>query len=858
LPPTPAEVEAFLADNRDDAYERVVDRLLETPRYGERMALDWLDAARFADTHGYHIDSGRDMTPWRDWVIRAFIRNMPFDQFTVEQIAGDLLPNATVDQQIASGFHRNHMINYEGGAIPEEYHTAYIVDRVNTTGTVWLGMTIGCAQCHEHKYDPISQSDYYSLYAFFHNIPENGLDGRSGNAAPLLQLPTSVQKKQLDQVAQAIRTLEQGISSPNSEVDEAQAIWEQEAVATGVSWVPVEIQDLHSAGGASLEKLDDQSIVVTGPNPPAETYTVIGRVRRNTVQAIRLEAMPDDRFSARGPGRSSNGNIVLTDVRLAVRVVGQPDRAIKLKSASADFSQKDFPIANAIDDSLNTGWAIHPEVGKPHAAVFQFESPVSAAQSGGHGDQSLGGNEHSQSIDFVITLDFRSQFAQHQLGRFRVTATDSERPHDVLRVPGNVLEWLAVSRSDRTEQQQGEIRKYYRTNVSPVIKQLNEQLAKARKDEAELVKVIPSTMVMRELDQPRDTFMLVRGQYDKKGEKVTAAIPASLGRLPDGQPSNRLGLARWLIDPSQPLTARVIVNRFWQMYFGTGMVKTAEDFGSQGEWPSHPELLDWLAAEFQDSGWDIKHMQRLIVTSATYQQSSAVTPALLAKDPENRLLSRGPRLRLQAEFIRDQALMISGLMNGEIGGQSVLPYQPPGIWEELAYRQDGKNFTAQEYVQSHGKDLYRRTMYTFIKRTAPPPTLITFDGPDRETCTVRRSRTNTPLQALVLMNDPTYVESARKLAERMMSELPNALPADRIDFAFRLATARAASDKERTLLESVFLSELADYRVNETPATRLLGVGESKRDEQLDSAELAAWTVVASIILNLDETVTKG
>lgn len=611
LPPTPAEVDAFLKDSSADAYERVVERLLNSPHYGERMALDWLDAARFADTHGYHIDSGRDMTRWREWVINAFNKNLPFDRFTIEQLAGDLLPNPTLDQKIASGFNRNHMITFEGGVIPEEYLTAYIVDRVNTTGTVWLGLTVACTQCHDHKYDPLTQKDFYQFYAFFNNVPERGVDGSKGNAQPMIKAPS-----------------------------------------------------------------------------PAQAAAI---------------------------------------------------------------------------DSL-------------HAAMRDLEAR-------------------------------------------RKEAAGEEKP-------------------------------------------LNEALEALKKSLAEVESRVPTAMVMQEMEKPRDTFFLVRGQYDRKGDKVGPGVPDFLPPLPDGIKRDRLALARWLVDPKNPLVARVTVNRLWQTFFGTGIVRTAEDFGSQGELPTHPELLDWLAVEFMNperggASWDIKRIVRLIVTSAAYRQSSKATPELIAHDPENRLLARGPRVRLQAEFVRDQALAISGLLNEEIGGKSVSPYQPAGLWEELMSRADGKNWTAQTYVQSHGKDLYRRTMYTFWKRTSPPPSLATFDAPDRETCTVRRARTNTPLQALVLMNDPTYVEAARKLAERMMTE-GGATPADRVAFAFRLATARPPRAEESDVLKHVFDGELATYRDNPAAAARLLTVGESPRNEKLDAAELAAWTTVASVILNLDEVVNKN
>ena len=611
LPPTLSEIDEFLSDRDEHAYEKVVDRLLKSPHYGERMALDWLDASRFADTNGYHIDNGRDMTRWRKWVIDAFNRNLPFDQFTIQQLAGDLLPEpsdpaAAFEQKLASGFHRNHMINFEGGAFPKEYHNAYIVDRVNTTATVWLGLTVACSQCHDHKYDPLTQREFYQLYAFFHNVPENGLDGRKGNAEPLLKIPTEDQQLQLAELANSIAKLE-----------------------------------------------------------------------------------------------------------------------TQLKAAK-----------------------------------------------------------------------------------------DAEA------------------------------------------KSLKAELDRLRKQQTDLEQLIPTSMVMREMDQPRETFLLLRGQYDKPGEKVTAEVPAVLSRLPEGAPRNRLGLAQWLTHPSHPLTSRVTVNRYWQSYFGTGLVKTSEDLGSQGELPSHPKLLDWLAAEFL-TAWDVKQLQRLIVTSATYRQSSRVTPGLVARDPENRLLARGPRHRLPAEGIRDLALSVSGLLQHKIGGPSVSPYQPAGLWEELMARADGKNWTAQEYSQSHGADLYRRTMYTFWKRTCPPAQLATFDAPDRETCTVRRARTNTPLQALVLMNDPTYVEAARKFAERILLE-GGSTPDERITFAFRLATARQPAPRELNVLRRVFEQQLARFNADPAAATKLIAVGESARNEQLPNAELAAWSMVANVILNLDETVTKG
>jgi hypothetical protein len=835
LPPTPAEVDAFLADRGADAYERLVDRLLASPRYGERMALDWLDAARFADTHGYHIDSGRDMSRWREWVIASYNRNQPFDQFTIEQLAGDLLPSATLEQKIASGFNRNHMINFEGGAIPQEYHNAYIVDRVNTTSTVWLGLTVACAQCHDHKFDPITQKEFYELYAFFHNVPENGLDGSKGNAAPILRAPSRQQQRDLERLAAAIQKVEQNLNGPLPAADAAQERWERTATRESVVWTILDPKILKSSGGTTLTSLADKSIRAGGKNPARDVYTVTVSARLPKITALRLEALLDDGLVARGPGRSINGNVVLTDVR--VKAAG---KAVKLVRASADFSQTDFPVAQAIDDNPASGWAIHPQVGKPHAAVFEFEQPIPAGSG----------------LELTVTLAFQSPFASHQLGRFRLSATGSKQPHRAQPLSAQIEEILTIPAEKRSARQKADLRSYYRANLSREVGPLRDELARLRQARAELEKRIPTTMVMVEMDRPRDTFLLVRGQYDKLGAKVTADVPASMPPLPKGVKADRLALARWLVSGDHPLTARVIVNRYWQKYFGTGIVKTAGDFGVQGERPSHPVLLDWLATEFVASDWNVKHMQRLMVTSATYRQSTAVTRELLAKDSPNRLLARMSRLRLPAEMIRDQALATSGLLFGKIGGQSVSPYQPPGLWEELASRLDGANWTAQTYVQSKGKDLYRRTMYTFWKRTSPPPTLATFDAPDRETCTVRRARTNTPLQALILLNDPTYVEASRKLAERLMTEA--ATPAERITLAFRLVTGRLPRRAEVTVLQNVFDLQLEVYRKDGKAAKKLLSVGESGRNDKLDPAELAAWATVASVILNLDETVTRG
>ncbi len=833
LPPTPDEVDAFLADGSPRAYDKLVDRLLDSPRFGERLALDWLDAARYADTHGYHLDSGRDMTAWRDWVIRAFNNDKPFDQFTVEQIAGDLLPNPTRDQRIATGFNRNHMINFEGGAIPEEYAFAYLVDRVNTTATVWMGLTVACAECHDHKFDPVKQKDYYRLMAFFNNVPEKGLDGSKGNAAPVLKLPTPEQDKQLATLEDGLGSAEERLKAALPEIDKAQARWEHDfASASPPQWVSLDPESLRTAGGATVERLEDHTLRLRGANPDRDTYTVAFQNPLENATAIRVEALADESLPEHGPGRASNGNFLLTHARLTAG-----DQVVTWKDASADFSQDGYPAKAVIDDQPESGWAVDGAIGKAHAIVLTFDAPAT------RGPMSL-------------VLDFQGPYGQHGFGRVRLSITDAERPAVNGPLPERIRGLLAKAAPDRVEKDDAALRNYFREHVSSEYQRLEDAVASARKERDALDERIPSTMVMEEMETPRDTFIHTRGQYDKLGEQVTPGVPAFLPELAPGDPVNRLGLARWLVSPANPLTARVIVNRFWQMYFGTGLVKTSEDFGSQGEYPSHPELLDWLAHEFIESGWDVKHMQRLIVTSATYRQSSRLTPADAEADPENRLLSRGPRFRLQAEFIRDQALAISGLLNDRIGGQSVFPYQPAGLWSELSMREDSKRFSAQSFVQSTGPDLYRRSMYTFWKRSSPPPQLSTFDAPSRETCTVRRPRTNTPLQALILLNDPTYIESSRKLAERLLREADTDL--DRIRQGFRLATSRFPNPSEEAVLLRILDQQRGHYRTRADAAKSLLANGDSPVDSDIGPAEMAAWTMVCSTLLNLDETLTRG
>jgi hypothetical protein len=877
LPPTPEELARFLADRAPGAYERQVERLLASPRYGERMAMEWLDLARYADTHGYHIDSHRDMWPWRDWVIAAFNRNMPYDRFTVEQLAGDLLPNPTREQLIATGFNRNHMINFEGGAIEEEYLVEYVVDRVETTGTVWLGSTLGCARCHDHKYDPFSQKDFYRLFAFFNTVNERGLDGRAGNAQPVLQLPTPEQEQRLKQIQAELEAKEQAFPK-----QEAEGLFEAWRRTRGAS-MPAPSRDgllTHYEFEGSL--VDTSGGYRHGSTVRGEVIYSSGRVGRSAELNGETQVSFGDagNFDADRP----------FSIALWVQPTGYPPAVILQKIEDSE-TRRGFQLE--ADEAvplppLKRGQHLRFRlIHRWPEEVAEIRTRELVLQDWRHLAVNYDGSGKASGLRLFIDGELKEAVivrdnlrgsirndAPLETGSPRASARPFKGRIDDLRFYGRELEPAEVlqlareepvramltglsarpKRQADAEAYEARLRDYFlRFEAPEPVRKLYLEIQALREAKQKLDSQIVTTMVMAEMEKPRETHVLGRGDYRNLGEKVTPGVPAALPPMPAGAPANRLGLAQWLVDPSNPLTARVAVNRLWQMFFGTGLVKTAEDFGSQGEAPSHPELLDWLATEFIRTGWDVKAMVRLIVTSAAYRQSSRATPELVELDPENRLLARGPRFRLKAELIRDNALAISGLLNPAIGGPSVFPYQPPGIWEEVAY---GDYFTAQTYTPSTGPDLYRRSMYTFWKRTAPPPSLVTFDAPDREKCIARRARTNTPLQALVLMNDPTYVEASRALAERLIREAGRD-PARRIDHALRLALARPATPRERETLRNLAARELAHYRAEQEAARKLLAVGESGYDRSLDAAELAAWTAVAGVILNLDETISK-
>jgi len=759
LPPTPEEVDAFLKDKRPDAYERLVDKLLNSPHYGERQALVWLDLARYADTDGYEKDLRRSIWRYRDWVIEAFNRDMPFDQFTIEQIAGDLLPNPTLEQRIATGFHRNTMQNLEGGVDQAEAHENKLYDRVETTATVWLGLTMNCARCHDHKYDPIKQKEYYQLLAFFNNSKIYPVGDASVSEEKWLEAqipaPTPEQQRRLQELTQAIAQLE------SRELPPAQVL------------TPLSVA---TASGAPVAILDDGTVLARGTTPDTEVYRVRVRLPAGELRILQLECLPHPSLPAQGPGRAHNGNFVLTGVRM--QVGGKP---VAFRDATADFVQGGFnPRAVLQPDNTTSGLAVAGHIGKPNTLTLTLQQPLRL----------------KTPTEAEITLEcLYTTHKQHVLGCFRLKT-----------VYGDMARLIELK-------------------------------AAKRQLEAE----IPTTLVMEDnpTDKPLTAVVRPRGEFTRQGEVVETGVPAVLHPFPEGAPRNRLGLALWLVSRDNPLTARVQVNRMWATIFGRGIVETLDNFGTQGAYPTHPELLDWLAVEFMESGWSMKHIYRLIVTSSTYRQSSRATPELLARDPKNELYARAPRYRLPAELVRDVALAASGLLSRKIGGPSVFPPQPEGVWD-IPYSGD-------RWITDTGENRYRRGLYTFWRRTAPYPSMVAFDAPSREVCVAMRPRTNTPMQALVLLNDPAYMEAAVALAQRMAARGKGNLQAS-LRYGFRCCTAREPTPAELQRLEQLYRQMRERYAKQPDAAQKLVG----KPD-----AHTAALALVANTLLNLDETITR-
>lgn len=828
LPPTPREIDAFLKDTSPNAYEKLVDRLLASPRYGERMAARWLDAARYADTNGYQYDGERVMWRWRDYVIESFNHNKPFDQFVLEQLAGDMLPNATFEQRLATGFNRNHRGNTEDGIVPEEYAVEYVVDRVETSGAVFLGLTLGCARCHNHKYDPLTQKEFYQIYSYFNNVPELGRAMKYGNSPPLMPAPTTKQQATLAALDAKIAKQEQWLTARAPKIDAARRVWERQM--PDVRWAPLsmrdgeyftqgqpqtfegsrvdvdeksgkfDIDDIWSVSawvdgkGAVLTRMSGNKQEGKGYGLHVKEGKVFFHITSNWVNdALRLETV-----KPLAPGRAHHVAVTYTGSRMAEGVRVYVDGQLAETKTLLDTLYRPFRNAGGV-----------------------YKEPVRVGGGAGKANQFQG-----------------------TLGEIRLYSRVLTDEEVAMLAVGKPLSAMAGEKRTHAEQRQVELH-YLETAAAPDVRQAWQTLASLREEREKLERTFPTVMVMAESPQRKETHLLLRGQYDKPGEVVEPGLPAFLPQRPA---SNRLGFAKWVVDPQNPLLARVTMNRFWQSFFGNGIVKTTEDFGLQGEWPTHPELLDYLATEFIHSGWDAKAMQKMIVMSAAYRQSSQATPELIQRDPDNRLLSRGPRIRLPAEMIRDTALHAAGLLHESVGGPSVKPYQPDGLWKEVIMQ----DF---DYNQSKGPDLYRRSLYTFWKRTSAPPMMMNFDASQREACTVRENRTNTPLQALNLMNDVTFVEAARFIGQRMLLEA-GADADSRLRHGFRIALGRLPKPAELIVLRGSLNYHLDYFAGKPAEAKSLLWQGDT-RSADLPDRELAAYQAVASLLLNTDEFVTK-
>jgi hypothetical protein len=989
LPPTIEELDAYLADGSSDAYEKVVNRLLDSSRYGEHMARYWLDGARYADSHGYHIDSMRSIWKYREWVIDAFNQNMPFDQFTVEQLAGDLLPNPTPSQKIASGYVRCNMSTGEGGAIEEEYRAKYGFDRLETTATVWLGLTMTCARCHTHKYDPITHNEYYSMLSFFNNLEEPIMDGNKPNPDPFMKIPSPKQAERLEWLKDAIAKAQEKADAKLPELDARQVEWQKEwhgKLARG--WNALEATGTSSRKETTFRSGEEKSLLAE-PNKSEEiTWSINTKLSAGNLGALRFEILPDEKTDSEKEKESRTVRIAELEADISSGD-GKPQK-LTFEYASADAAEAKNPFRNAVDGKTDTSWLLKSKPDETHRAILVLKEAKQVSDetkltfrirlNGLESERALKRFRISAATDADLLaalfpvrlapwrmigpfktddvraglaaefppekeLDFKKEYRGvrdqirwntpdgyedgkahvfvHELhgvhGAYyfhrAIQATAPRKVEISVRADDLVRVWFNGKQiAERTEKaevgdsplrltldlvtgenqllvkavnHQGEcrfrfdkflsdreslppeiavvlaasdalagpeatkVRNHFRGVNSPEWKENFEQLALWREEQDSLDRSIPTTLVAKEAAKPRETRILMRGEYDKPGEAVGYGVPAILSPFPKDAPTNRLGFAQWLVAPDHPLTARVVVNRFWQQYFGVGLVKTTEDFGMQSDPPSHPALLDWLATEFIRSGWDVKHIQRLILTSATYRQSSAAPAELFARDPENRLLARGPRFRVDAESLRDTALALGGLLVEEIGGRSVKPFQPSGLWEAVSFN------NSQKYEQDRSLAQYRRSVYIHWKRQSPPPNMLLFDAPTREYCVVRRPRTNTPLQALALLNDPQFVEASRGFGYRLLSCDARDDRA-RLSYAFRLATARNPSSDELNTLLDILKKQQEDFSRNSAAAEQFLSVGDWQPDKKVDRVQLAAWTTVAGMILNLDETVTKN
>jgi hypothetical protein len=845
LPPSVAELDAFLKDRSQDAYEKSVDRLLASPRFGEHMAARWLDAARYADTNGYQYDGERVMWRWRDYVIESFNKNKPFDVFAREQIAGDMLPGAGFEQHLATGFSRNHRGNTEDGIVPEEYAVEYVVDRVETTSAAFLGLTLGCARCHNHKYDPFTQKEFYQLFAYFNNVPERGRAMKYGNSPPLIPAPTAAQQSELSAMDAKIAMIESQLRALAPRIRQEQMDWEKSlASRTPAAWSPYGSREAALAfddGGAPGRLNGSKRFDGDAPLPVESSASKFDIETRFSISAwVKGEGTiasvkASDDYKGKGIAlHVAKGRVAFHIVNVwetdALRVVSEEP----IRSDAWHHVAVTYTGSRMAEDAI-----LYIDGRRVKTRIDSDTLYRPFRNAGGKFNAKLvigGGAGREQS--------FRGWLDEVRVYSRPLRAEEIARMAD-----GQPLHLLAAQTQRSANVRQQLELAFLETAASPQIRDLWLQAAKLKDQRERFAWTFPTSMTMAESPVRKKTHLLMRGAYDKPGEEVEPGLPAALPGLPPGAPNDRLGFAMWLTDRSNPLTARVVVNRFWQSIFGTGIVKTAEDFGQQGEWPSHPELLDWLAVEFMDSGWNVKQILRTILVSDTYRQSSRVTPELLQRDPDNRLLARGPRIRLSAEMIRDGALLQAGLLHEQLGGPSVKPYQPEGLWKEVIMQ----DF---EYVQAKGPDLYRRSLYTFWKRTAAPPMMMNFDASQREACMVRENRTNTPLQALNLMNDVTFLEAARFIGQRMMKE-GGAATEDRLRHGFRIVMGRSPAAREMEVLRGSYAYHLDYFASKPKERGQLLAHGDTPSDPRLDATGLAACMSVASLLLNTDEAITK-
>lgn len=838
LPPTQAQVRGVAADPSGQAWNELVEELLASPHHAERLTTFWFDLVRFADTTGIHADNTWNIAPYRDWVLAAFASNMSFDRFTREQLAGDLLPAPTDASRIASAYNRLNLITREGGSQPKEFLARYTADRVRNASEVWLATTLGCAECHDHKFDPISTREFYSFGALFADIEQAGVysENAAGNFKPEFEVPSLKQAASVARIGSELAALETLLALDTPELASDQAVWEAALALASDAWHVVEPIQLSAEAGTVFRTLEDGSFLATGKAPEKDIYRLGFALPSEPLSALLLELLPHESLPKQGPGRADNANVVLSEVEL--RLDGE---LLAIASSQASYQQPNYPLANAHDGRRGSaGWAVMRDgKGAPAEAVFVLDTPL--ASSGANG------SEPGRQLELTLYQDYGTR---HTLGRWRVSWSSSDPAVLEGAIDPELRDLAGIEPELLTDAQRELLRTRHRATTSLLTPQ-RERRAQLQAELKATRAAIPLVLLTRAVE-PMVTRVLLRGNWmDEMGEIVQPAVPAVLGSLPPlERRATRLDLAEWLVNGENPLVARVLVNRLWRLLFGHGLVATLDDFGVQGSDPSHPQLLDYLAAELVDNGWDIRHVLRLMVRSKAYAQSSQVDDEVLVLDPGNRWFGRQERFRLDAEFVRDNALAASGLLVRRLAGPSVRPYQPAGYYSHL-------NFPKRKYQASSGDDLYRRSVYTHWQRQYLHPSLQAFDAPSRERCTAERSRSNTPLAALTLLNDPIFVEAARVLASRVLREA-GAEDQERATLLWRRVLQRDPSPTESKLAVDLAVSHRAHYAQNEDQALQLLGVGQMSRDESLSIVELAAWTSVARVVLNLHETITRN